>query len=62
MLYFYFLFRGRPLIVNERLQILKNGSLHINGVLGSDAANYSCRTENVYGSDEINYAISVQGN
>lgn len=52
--------RGRPLIVNERLQILKNGSLHINGVLGSDAANYSCRSENVYGSDEINYAISVQ--
>lgn len=48
--------------MNERLSILKNGSLHINGVLGSDAANYSCRAENVFGSDEINYAISVQGN
>lgn len=53
--------RGRRLIESERMQILKNGSLHINGILGSDAANYSCRAENIYGSDEVNYAVSVQG-
>ncbi|XP_062570430.1 cell adhesion molecule DSCAM-like isoform X2 [Saccostrea cucullata] len=52
--------RGRRFIESERIQILKNGSLHINGVLGSDAANYSCRATNKYGSDEVNYAISVQ--
>lgn len=40
---------------------MNNGSLHIEAIVGSDAANYTCRATNIYGSDEITFAISVQG-
>lgn len=49
------------LIVNsDRRKVLMNGSLYLEAVIGTDAANYSCKAENDYGSDVITYSLSVQ--
>ncbi|OWF38939.1 Down syndrome cell adhesion molecule [Mizuhopecten yessoensis] len=52
--------RGGEVVVNDRIQVLQNGSLYITSVVGGDAANYTCTAENVFGSDSIVFAISVQ--
>ncbi|KAJ8316349.1 hypothetical protein KUTeg_006363 [Tegillarca granosa] len=44
----------------DRIKLMNNGSLHIEAIVGSDAANYTCRATNIYGSDEITFAVSVQ--
>lgn len=50
------------MIVNsDRKKVLVNGSLYLEAVIGADAANYSCKADNDYGSDVITYSLSVQG-
>ena len=53
--------RSDSLEVSKRLEVFANGSLLINDVRGTDAANYTCRTENIYGADEIKITLIVQG-
>jgi len=45
----------------DRHTVLKNGSLYMVAVIGTDADNYTCRAQNKYGSDVITYSLSVQG-
>lgn len=45
---------------SDKLSILQNGSLFLVAVVGSDADNYTCKTENAHGSDVITYSLSVQ--
>ena len=54
-------FRHGIIVNSERRKILGNGSLYLEAVIGTDAANYSCKAENDYGSDVITYSLSVQG-
>ncbi|XP_052806024.1 LOW QUALITY PROTEIN: cell adhesion molecule DSCAM-like [Mya arenaria] len=44
----------------DRHSVLKNGSLYMVAVIGTDADNYTCRAKNKYGSDVITYSLSVQ--
>ena len=46
---------------DNRVQVLTNGSLRIHHVTTRDAGNYTCRAENVYGTDNIHVALVVQG-
>ena len=46
---------------SERRKILENGSLYLEAVISTDAANYSCIAKNDYGEDVITYSLSVQG-
>jgi hypothetical protein len=54
-------FRYGDLENNDKLSILQNGSLFLIAVIGSDADNYTCKANNMYGSDVITYSLSVQG-
>lgn len=56
-----FVFRGKAVVTDKRFKLLPDGSLYINAVVGSDAANYTCQAENTHGTDQIVYAVSVQG-
>ena len=58
---FYSISRQGVIEDDDRRQIMENGSLLLESVIGSDAANYTCRVENTYGSDVITYSVSVQG-
>ena len=49
------------MVNSDRRKVLTNGSLLLEAVIGTDAANYSCKAENDYGSDVITYSLSVQG-
>ena len=40
---------------------MENGSLYLEAVISTDAANYSCIAKNDYGEDVITYSLSVQG-
>lgn len=51
----------RELQSTKNRQILSNGTLVINSVSGSDAANYTCHAENIYGTDKITMSIYVRG-
>ena len=46
---------------SERRKIMENGSLYLEAVISTDAANYSCIAKNDYGEDVITYSLSVQG-
>ncbi|KAK3760237.1 hypothetical protein RRG08_052186 [Elysia crispata] len=54
--------RLRNGIVNnsDGIRVLRNGSLVISSVTGSDAANYTCHAENPHGSSQITYTLKVQ--
>lgn len=45
----------------DRVRVLKNGSLELQTVQSSDAATYTCKAVNQYGSDEIKYTLIVLG-
>ncbi|KAK7466725.1 hypothetical protein BaRGS_00037167, partial [Batillaria attramentaria] len=52
--------RGQQLRTEGRYKILQNGSLIIDGVIGSDAANYTCTASNENGESHISYMLRVQ--
>lgn len=52
--------RGKTVVPDKRFKFLPDGSLYIDAVVGSDAANYTCHAENTHGTDQIVYAVSVQ--
>uniref|UniRef100_T1IUI6 Down syndrome cell adhesion molecule-like protein Dscam2 n=1 Tax=Strigamia maritima TaxID=126957 RepID=T1IUI6_STRMM len=53
------LMQQTPLQTNERIRLQDDGSLFISTIQRSDAGNYSCRVQNVYGKDEITYNLVV---
>ena len=55
------MFRGQPIRTEGRYHILDNGSLTVDGVAGSDAANYTCTASNEVGESHISYMLRVQG-
>ena len=57
----YVFFRTSVVKPSDRMQVMENGSLYIDGVAGSDAANYTCHAENTHGADDITYILRVQG-
>uniref|UniRef100_T1JD47 Down syndrome cell adhesion molecule-like protein Dscam2 n=1 Tax=Strigamia maritima TaxID=126957 RepID=T1JD47_STRMM len=44
---------------NERIRILKDGSLQFENVHRTDAGNYTCVVQNGFGDDSVTYAIIV---
>uniref|UniRef100_T1JAL9 Down syndrome cell adhesion molecule-like protein Dscam2 n=1 Tax=Strigamia maritima TaxID=126957 RepID=T1JAL9_STRMM len=52
--------RNQAVVVNERVKITFDGSLWIHEVLSPDAANYTCKVRNAYGTDAITYRVLVQ--
>ncbi|RUS77575.1 hypothetical protein EGW08_014679, partial [Elysia chlorotica] len=52
--------RNRIVKNSPRIRVLRNGSLVISSVTGSDAANYTCHAENPHGSSQITYTLKVQ--
>lgn len=53
--------RGKTVVPSQKITIESDGSLHIDAISGSDAANYTCQAKNIHGTDQIVYAISVKG-
>ncbi|XP_049855344.1 Down syndrome cell adhesion molecule-like protein Dscam2 [Schistocerca gregaria] len=45
---------------DNHLQVNSEGTLHIASVQITDAGNYSCSAENIFGKEEIQYIVSVQ--
>uniref|UniRef100_T1JAL8 Down syndrome cell adhesion molecule-like protein Dscam2 n=1 Tax=Strigamia maritima TaxID=126957 RepID=T1JAL8_STRMM len=52
--------RDEPVLLNERLKIIDDGSLWIHEVLATDGTNYTCKVRNAYGTDAITYQLLVQ--
>ena len=57
----FLIYRIQEINNDERISMFANGSLYIRNIVGSDAADYVCRTENEYGADEITLSLIVQG-
>lgn len=53
--------RGRPLLGNDRLSGLSNGSLRIGSVQKEDTAEYECVARNLMGSAVVRVALTVRG-
>ncbi len=53
---------NEDIVYGERIQTFSNGSLWISSIAPADAANYTCRAENVHGADQILVELRVQGN
>lgn len=45
----------------SRIKEYHDGSLVVTDVKGTDAGNYTCTANNLYGSDAITYSVTVQG-
>lgn len=53
--------QGRPLLGNDRLSRLSNGSLRISSVQKEDTAEYECVARNLMGSALVRVALTVRG-
>lgn len=53
--------QGRPLLGNDRLSSLSNGSLMISSVQKEDTAEYECVARNLMGSVLVRVALTVRG-
>ncbi|XP_046988370.1 Down syndrome cell adhesion molecule-like protein 1 homolog [Schistocerca americana] len=51
---------GKTVQGNRHVQINSEGTVYISSVQSTDAGNYSCSAENVFGKEEIVYSVSVQ--
>ncbi|XP_046986099.1 Down syndrome cell adhesion molecule-like protein Dscam2 [Schistocerca americana] len=51
---------GNPIEEDSRTQIIDAWLLQISPVQSTDAGNYSCSAENIYGKDKITYYVAVQ--
>ncbi|XP_049775018.1 Down syndrome cell adhesion molecule-like protein 1 homolog isoform X1 [Schistocerca cancellata] len=51
---------GKTVQGNRHVQINSEGTVYISSVQNTDAGNYSCSAENVFGKEEIVYSVSVQ--
>ncbi|PVD26143.1 hypothetical protein C0Q70_13812 [Pomacea canaliculata] len=52
--------RGQPIKTDNRFHVQDNGTLMIDGVIGVDAANYTCTASNDIGDNHISYMLRVQ--
>lgn len=53
--------QGRPLLGNDRLSSLSNGSLRISSVQKEDTAAYECVARNLVGSALVRVGLTVRG-
>ncbi|XP_047673954.1 hemicentin-1 isoform X2 [Tachysurus fulvidraco] len=52
--------QGRPLLTNDRITMLSNGSLRLSSVQKEDTAQYECVARNLLGSTLVNVALTVR--
>ncbi|GAA6099393.1 hemicentin-1 isoform X2 [Tachysurus ichikawai] len=52
--------QGRPLLTNDRITTLSNGSLRLSSVQKEDTAEYECVARNLLGSTLVNVALTVR--
>uniref|UniRef100_A0A8B9H3J1 Hemicentin 1 n=1 Tax=Astyanax mexicanus TaxID=7994 RepID=A0A8B9H3J1_ASTMX len=53
--------QGRPLLSNDRITILANGSLRISSAQKEDTAEYACIARNLMGSALVRMTLTVRG-
>lgn len=53
--------QGRPLLANDRITTLTNGSLRISSAQKEDTAEYECVARNLLGSTLAHVALTVRG-
>lgn len=53
--------QGRPLLGNERITTLNNGSLRISSAQKEDTSEYECVARNLLGSVLVHVSLTVRG-
>lgn len=53
--------QGRPLLGNERITMLNNGSLRFSSAQKEDTAEYECVARNLLGSVLVRVTLTVRG-
>lgn len=53
--------QGRPLLANDRITTLSNGSLRLSSAQKEDTSNYECVARNLLGSAIVHVALTVRG-
>lgn len=53
--------QGHPLVSDDRVTVLPNGSLHITAAQKEDTSEYECVARNLMGSVLVRVPLTVQG-